>query len=66
MDGRSQSIVTRLAVKRGGDGQWYWHAQAGNNEIVATSEGYTERNDAVEAALDVFPHVGHVEEGDSA
>lgn len=23
------------------DGNWYWHLKAGNNEIIATGEGYT-------------------------
>lgn len=27
-------------------GQWYWHCQAGNNEIVAQGEGYTSEYDA--------------------
>ena len=34
----------RVAVEQAGDGQWYWHLQAGNNRIVADAQGYdTER-----------------------
>ncbi|HEU4864621.1 MAG TPA: hypothetical protein VFT76_00110 [Actinomycetota bacterium] len=41
-----------VEVYRRSDGLWDWRRFAGNDEIVATSggQGYTERNDAVEAA----------------
>jgi uncharacterized protein YegP (UPF0339 family) len=46
------------------DGTWDWRVRAvGNHEIVATSggQGFTERNDALDAALDEFPDVGFAE-----
>lgn len=32
---------------------WRWHLKAGNNEILATSEGYTRQRDAVRGWLDL-------------
>lgn len=46
------------------DGRFDWRVRAkGNHEIVATSggQGFNEKNDALEAALDEFPDVGFAE-----
>lgn len=42
---------------RKGDGLYDWRKRAGNNQTVATSggQGFTERNDAQEAASREFP-----------
>lgn len=47
----------RCVVFRRVDGLYDWHLVAPNGQIVATSgsQGYTERNDAVEAAAREFP-----------
>jgi len=29
--------------------QWYWHIKGGNNEIVCSSEGYTEKSGVLNA-----------------
>jgi len=41
-----------IVVYKRDDGLWDWRMKAGNGEIIATSggQGFTERNDAVEAA----------------
>lgn len=49
--------ATGIEVFEGSDSQWYYHARAGNNEILNTSEGYTRREDAVRAAEDTYPGV---------
>jgi uncharacterized protein YegP (UPF0339 family) len=41
----------------GEDGQWFWHVQAPNHEIVEQGEGYVRRIDAVDAALRHHPRV---------
>lgn len=33
------------------DGDWHWHRQAANGEIIAQGEGYTRREDARTGAL---------------
>lgn len=52
-----ETNVEKIKVFKGDDGDWWWHAQAGNNKIVAQGEGFGERNDAVEAAERVFPGI---------
>jgi hypothetical protein len=42
---------------------WYWHAKAGNGEIVAQSEAFTRESDARRAAEAVFPEIRIVELG---
>jgi uncharacterized protein YegP (UPF0339 family) len=38
------------------DGLWDWYLEASNGEHIASSmQGYTERNDAVEALHGAFP-----------
>jgi uncharacterized protein YegP (UPF0339 family) len=46
----------RLKVFQGEDGEWHWHRQAANGEIVASGEGHSRRADAVRAAMDNFPN----------
>jgi len=38
-------------------GQWFWHVQAPNNEVVEVGEGYVRRIDAVDAALRHHPRI---------
>lgn len=53
-----ETNVTRLLVFKSLDnGLWYWHAQAGNNEIVAQSEAFTTKEDAKRAVEAVFPGI---------
>ena len=33
---------------KGDDGQWYFHLQAANGEVVSQSEGYDSRDGAIE------------------
>lgn len=42
--------MDEYVVFLGTDGQWYFHRQAANNEVVNTSEGYKERASALEEA----------------
>lgn len=44
------STPDRWEVFKGEDGQFYFRRLAGNNEVVAQSEGYLKRRDAVEEA----------------
>jgi uncharacterized protein YegP (UPF0339 family) len=37
------------------DEQWYYHAKAANGEIVANSEAYKSKSNALRAAEDTFP-----------
>jgi uncharacterized protein YegP (UPF0339 family) len=46
-----------VEILQGDDEQWYWHAKGGNGEIVAQSEGYTEKGSAERAAEDTFPGI---------
>jgi hypothetical protein len=39
------------------DGQWRWHVQAPNHEVVEQGEGYVRRIDAVDAALRHHPRI---------
>ena len=48
----------RLEFFQGKDRLWYWRRVAANNEIVANSEGYQNRADAVKIACGLFPEVG--------
>jgi len=50
-----QSNVTVVEVFEGEDGMFYFHGKAGNGEIVAESEAYTRKSDALEAGGRVFP-----------
>jgi len=48
----------RVEFFRGADRLWYFRRVSANNEIVATSEGYQNRADAIKIATDVFHDVG--------
>lgn len=39
----------------GEEEQWSWHAQAGNNRVVAEGHGFNTRENALRAAEDAFP-----------
>lgn len=39
------------------DTEWYWHAKAGNGEIVVVGEGHETYENAHRAAEGVFPGV---------
>jgi len=49
--------ANRVELFRGQDGLWYFRRVARNNEIVASSEGYQNRADAVKIAHETFPDV---------
>jgi uncharacterized protein YegP (UPF0339 family) len=54
-----ETNVVRIVTFQGQNDEWYWHAQAANNEIVASSspESYTRKEDAARAAEAVFPGI---------
>jgi uncharacterized protein YegP (UPF0339 family) len=42
----------RVRVFKGQEGEWHWHRQAPNNEIVSTSgEGFHNKADAISSVL---------------
>ena len=47
----------RVELHRGRDKLWYFRRVAANNEIVADSEGYQNRADAVKIAHKIYPDV---------
>jgi uncharacterized protein YegP (UPF0339 family) len=49
--------ATRLVIYNDTNGQYRWHAQAGNGEIIAQGEAHTRREDATRAATAAFPDV---------
>lgn len=49
--------VRVIEVKPSADGQFYFTGQAGNGEVVVTSELYTRKEDAERGARAVFPYV---------
>lgn len=49
--------VKRVEVFHSKGEGWYWRAIAGNNEIVANSEGYTTKWSAARAANDTWPYI---------
>lgn len=48
-------VGERVELFRGDDRLWYFHRVAANNEILADSEGYQNRADAVVTAAKLFP-----------
>lgn len=53
----TDSNITRVEVKPGIDGQFYFHGKADNGEIILSSEGYTRLYDALEAAQKAWPEI---------
>jgi uncharacterized protein YegP (UPF0339 family) len=51
-----------IRIYKDKNGQYRWHAVAGNGEIVAQGEAHTRLGDAVRAAQNVFPGVRIVED----
>ena len=47
--------MNHVEVYEGKDQQWYWRRRSSNGEIIATGEGYTRTNDAIEGAKANFP-----------
>lgn len=45
----SESAETSFEVYEDEEGQWRWRLKAGNHEIVASSESYTEKASAIRA-----------------
>lgn len=45
----SDTEQTRFEVYEDDKGEWRWRLKAGNHEIVASSEGYTEKAGAIRA-----------------
>lgn len=52
-----ETNAKELEVFQGLDEQWYWHAKAGNGEIVAQGEGHPNHEGAKAAAEGAFPGV---------
>ena len=42
----------------GEDGQWYFHLKAGNGQIIAQSEGYTRKSNALNGIASVKKNAG--------
>jgi uncharacterized protein YegP (UPF0339 family) len=55
----------RIELFKGEDGKWYFRFIAANNEIVATSEAYTNKVDAQDTAEMVRDRFGGVEVRDA-
>jgi uncharacterized protein YegP (UPF0339 family) len=52
-----ESSAKSIRIAKGDDSDWYFTPLGGNGEPLAQSEGYTERNDAIEAASALLPGV---------
>ena len=37
----------KFVLFEGEDGQWYFHLKASNNQVIAQSEGYTRKSNAL-------------------
>ena len=46
--------VTHIEVFQGANKEWFWRAKAGNGEIVATSEGYFDKFNALRAVQNTW------------
>lgn len=53
--------MNRWGVFRGEDKQWYWHLVADNEEVLATSEGYTTKEHAQEGVQAAMRDAGDAE-----
>jgi uncharacterized protein YegP (UPF0339 family) len=49
-EAKSDRYADRIEVYPGQDKQWYYRGKSSNGETLYTSEGYTERAGAVDAA----------------
>jgi uncharacterized protein YegP (UPF0339 family) len=49
-----ETSVDWVEVFTGEDGQFYYRAKANNGETLNTSEGYTRKADALDAAVAVY------------
>lgn len=64
--GKKTAEPDYVEIFEGEDGDWYWHIKSGgNNKVIAGGgEGFTERNDANEAARRVRPDLFPAHEPD--
>jgi uncharacterized protein YegP (UPF0339 family) len=49
-----ETNVTQIEVFQGENDQWYWRGKAKNGEIVATSEAYAQKFNALRAVDDTW------------
>lgn len=56
------SNADHIRIYQDTQGEYRWHAQAANGEIIAEGESHTRLADAVRAAQAVFPGVRIVED----
>lgn len=54
--------MNRWGVFRGVDDLWYWHLVAANDEVLATSEGYTTKEHAQEGVQAAMRDAGDAAE----
>lgn len=60
----SEVTVTEAFWWQGVDGLYYWHSRGGNHEIIAQSEGYVDRDDALAACQASIPEGVEIKERD--
>lgn len=51
----------RAELYQGADGQWYYRVLAGNGEVIADSEGYVAKRDAIDTLEVHFADVPVIE-----
>ena len=54
--------LSRVGLYKDREGLWRWRAIALNHEIVAVSESYVRRKDAVDEAVNLWPDIEISEE----
>jgi len=52
-----ETSVKYIRLFKGEDEQFYFTFIGGNGEVLATSEGYTRRSEALETASEILPGV---------
>jgi uncharacterized protein YegP (UPF0339 family) len=57
-------FMKNIEVFQGNGGQWYFHVKGDNGEILAQSEGYTRKSDALDGlkAMERIIAKGNVEQ----
>ena len=50
-----------IVFKSSQEGQWYWHLTGGNDEIIASSEGYHNKEDALRIIESIKVHASKAE-----
>lgn len=59
---KRKPVPPRFEAFKGRNGLWYWRLVAGNGEVVAQSEAYASRRNAIRAVNDVRVAVVHAVE----